>query len=519
VSGERALPEQASLRYLKLEAKRRHAAGEFPTLHDAQRAIAREHGQRSWAALRAAVGGAAAGSEGHAVAQLRWIIARFRGAGEPGWVAPGEDELREHFTGEFLTAVPPDRVVADITTMAPALRAELTVASDTPFIAQGLLAGYLVTASTEQRPPYRLTGVGASRLGERISDPRAATPATATAGPVPAPVPAQAEEAMTRLGLAGLVLAGASAPGQTWTAATGWASLERAEPLRADHVFPAYGITMAVTAVAVLCLAAAGRLRLDAPANSCLTTIKLADDAVTIRELLTHTAGVSGGPAELTARAVPALETVTGPVFACTGRRGAFGYSPAGYAALGEIIAGGTGLAYADAVGRLVLRPLGMSQSRFPAGWPAEPVPEPAAAAGYPAVTGYGVAADETFTPLDRTVCVFPAAGGLWTTAADLVRFGLGWPSLLPRSLAAQALRPHAVQPVGVHVGLGWGVNEPAGAAGIVGEGPGAAASLLVTLDGRHACAALANRQIHIEPVNGQALAAMRSGTVKGDTA
>jgi hypothetical protein len=32
VSGERALPEQASLRYLKLEAKRRRAAGEFATL-------------------------------------------------------------------------------------------------------------------------------------------------------------------------------------------------------------------------------------------------------------------------------------------------------------------------------------------------------------------------------------------------------------------------------------------------------------------------------------------------------
>ena len=50
---------------------------------------------------------------------------------------------------------------------------------------------------------------------------------------------------------------------------------------------------MAVTAVAVLRLAAAGRLRLDDRANSYLTAIRLADDAVTIRELLTHTAGVT----------------------------------------------------------------------------------------------------------------------------------------------------------------------------------------------------------------------------------
>jgi hypothetical protein len=58
--------------------------------------------------------------------------------------------------------------------------------------------------------------------------------------------------------------------------------------------------------------------------------------------------------------------------------------------------------------------------------------------------------------------CVFPAAGGLWTTAADLARFGLGWSSLLPRPMAAQALRPHVRLPSGVSAGLGWMVNERA---------------------------------------------------------
>ena len=51
----RALPGQPSLRYLKLEAKRRLSAGEFATLHDAQLAIAREHGQSSWTALKTLV--------------------------------------------------------------------------------------------------------------------------------------------------------------------------------------------------------------------------------------------------------------------------------------------------------------------------------------------------------------------------------------------------------------------------------------------------------------------------------
>jgi hypothetical protein len=56
--------------------------------------------------------------------------------------------------------------------------------------------------------------------------------------------------------------------------------------------------------------------------------------------------------------------------------------------------------------------------------------------------------------------------------------------------------------------GLGWLVNEPIGLAGQVGGGAGGAASLIITLDGRRAQAALANRLIPIEPVNAAVLRA-----------
>ena len=206
----RALPEHASLRHLKLEAKRRRAAGEFASLHDAQLAIAREHGQPSWAVLRAAVASAAAGDEGHAVEQLRWIAARFGGAGKPGWLAPGEAELREHFTGEFLAAVPPERLIARITALAPILRGKLAVTIRTPFTAQGQLSGHLIMAATEPRPPYRLTSVMERSLGERISDPRTDTPPAVASGPVPGQVTELAATAGARLGLVGLALAGAN---------------------------------------------------------------------------------------------------------------------------------------------------------------------------------------------------------------------------------------------------------------------------------------------------------------------
>ena len=82
--GSRSLPVRPSLRFLKLEAKRRLAAGEFATLHDAQAAVAREHGLPSWAALKQACA-LRPEPESHALDQLRWVISRFSAADAPGW--------------------------------------------------------------------------------------------------------------------------------------------------------------------------------------------------------------------------------------------------------------------------------------------------------------------------------------------------------------------------------------------------------------------------------------------------
>jgi hypothetical protein len=77
----RALPDRPSLRYLKLEAKRRLSAGEFTTLDQAQLAIAREHGLPSWAALKQHID--AAGPASHALTQVRWVMSRFAAADTP----------------------------------------------------------------------------------------------------------------------------------------------------------------------------------------------------------------------------------------------------------------------------------------------------------------------------------------------------------------------------------------------------------------------------------------------------
>jgi hypothetical protein len=166
--GSRSLPFRPSLRYLKLEAKRRLAAGEFTTLHEAQAAIAREHGLPGWAGLKQVCTSA---PKSHALAQLRWVISRFSGADAPGWTAPEEDELREHFDDRFLAVIPAGTLVEQVSKMAADLRGELVVIRAAPLEAHVQLAGLRYFAAAEATPPYRLIGLRAFPLGDRITDP------------------------------------------------------------------------------------------------------------------------------------------------------------------------------------------------------------------------------------------------------------------------------------------------------------------------------------------------------------
>ena len=172
----RSLPVRPSLRHLKIEAKRRLAAGEFATLHDAQAAIAREHAVPGWAALKQACTQISGAEDGPALAHVRWIADRFRDAGGPGWTAPGEDELRQHFDDRFLAAIPADRLAETIAANAADLRAELTVIRQVPFEAQVQLSGLRYVAIATPGPPHRLIGLRGFPLAERITDPRVKAP-------------------------------------------------------------------------------------------------------------------------------------------------------------------------------------------------------------------------------------------------------------------------------------------------------------------------------------------------------
>jgi CubicO group peptidase (beta-lactamase class C family) len=130
--------------------------------------------------------------------------------------------------------------------------------------------------------------------------------------------------------------------------------------MRPDHRFPVYGVTRLVTATAVLRLVAEDRIGLDDAANDHLRSVRLADDAVTVRELLSYSGGVDDpAPGNGYADTVPALTSLYGgPVLPCSGPRGIMarpGRHGGGYAALGQLIADVTGSGYAAAAARLVL--------------------------------------------------------------------------------------------------------------------------------------------------------------------
>lgn len=503
----RALPEQPNLRFLKLEAKRRLAAGEFATLHDAQLAVAREHGLSSWPVLKETVLKETVTAEhaerNLALTQVRWVISRFSDAESPTWVWPTAEELGEHFTERFLAAVPPDMIIGTLVRAAPMFREDLVVIENIEgrHNVRAEIGGLRVDAYAEPDPPHRLGALQVYRLSRLVADERVAAPPGLTAGRVPDEAMAVARESFEELGLVGLVVAGADtgtdtgtgagkaadAGGAAWNLALGWADLDRPEPLGLGHRLPTNAITMVVTATAVLRLVAEGPVELDAPANQHLRTVRLADGAVTVREVLGQTAGVdTPAPETLFGHATVDLVSLVGPVMPCSGPRGTVSHSIGGYAILGQLIADVTGERYEDAAQSLVLGPLGLTESFYPAGWPDRAV-----------VTGYQLDDAGRFAPTPAQICVLAAAGGLWATAADVARFGVGWDSLLPADLAAEALRPQAPNgDLGPRFGLGWPLHPGRNLAGLVGGAPGAVASLLIVPGAGRASVIMTNRLV-----------------------
>ena len=171
------------------------------------------------------------------------MVSRFSAADAPGWTAPDENELRQHFDDRFLALIPPGALVEQTSKMAADLRTDLVVISQGPLEAQVQLAGLRYFAAADATPPHRLIGLQGFPVGDRITNPLVkAPPPPRTLGELPGEmaggVVGLAEEACAELGLPALVLAGGEPGRAPWVVAIGYANLGGADPDRADPAEP-----------------------------------------------------------------------------------------------------------------------------------------------------------------------------------------------------------------------------------------------------------------------------------------
>ena len=233
-------------------------------------------------------------------------------------------------------------------------------------------------------------------------------------------------------------------------------------PVTPETVFQAASISKPVTAIAVMSLVDDGQIALDVPAERYLETWQLPEDeareAVTVRQLLSHTSGL--GP-----QSYPGLERGTSPpslvqildgapeaytqAVSRTSPQGVYAYSGGGYMILQAIMEDITGQDFHAVMEERVFAPTGMADSTYHL-----------READDGAALSHGWTGDTLGSGWAEYSQA--AAAGLWSTPSDLARLLVAYSESysgredgLLLSGSAQAM----AQPVVSGMGLGFGVN------------------------------------------------------------
>ena len=228
--------------------------------------------------------------------------------------------------------------------------------------------------------------------------------------------------------------------------ATGMADVEAGHAMQKDTIFQIMSMTKPVTAIGIMMLAEEGKLALRDPVEQYLPEFKdlrvrttlgpdavragVPNHAITIRDLLTHTAGIQDYPGPPTipnyaqTMSVPLDEVVRQlakqPLLFQPGTQ--WSYSSPGIEILGRIIEVCSGEKYVDFITEHILQPLGMKDSFFFP--PADKISRIAMV--YAQKDGKLVRSPASILGGDpakyRQGAVFPAPGwGLYSTAEDLL--------------------------------------------------------------------------------------------------
>ncbi|MFD7301810.1 serine hydrolase domain-containing protein [Streptomyces pharetrae] len=235
---------------------------------------------------------------------------------------------------------------------------------------------------------------------------------------------------------------------------TGTADALTNTPFTAETAVPLGSVTKAATAAAVLLLADDGDLDLDEPVVELLPDLGEIPE-VTVRHLLSHTAGLPTGPDSDSAAGTTVSRYLSA---VCTARNTlfppgtGFSYSNAGYVAAGRILSEVTGMTWQEAVAALVLEPLGIVPAFLGDAAPARPV---ASGHAFNTATGLVRPAHQNLAPVEAP------AGALLASAEDLVALGravTGRSAVLPAAVADRMRRPEPAADPGA-LADSWGLG------------------------------------------------------------
>ncbi|MCA9511903.1 MAG: beta-lactamase family protein [Myxococcales bacterium] len=286
------------------------------------------------------------------------------------------------------------------------------------------------------------------------------------------------------------------------------------EPVDRDSVFQVASLSKWISAWGVMALVDSGRVALDAPVSTYLERWHLPDgdfDAagVTVRRLLSHTAGLTDGlgyggfgPGERVqtieeslTMAADRMPHASGAVVVGREPGSRWEYSGGGYALLQLLVEDVTGEAFESYMRRVVLGPLGMRDSTFD--W--------TRAERARLADSYDV--DATRAPQRHYTAV--AAASLYTTASDLARFlAAHVPGRAGEPVGRGVLAPRTVEQMWVPEAslLGrdiWGL-------GVILHARNAAGRFVVGHDGTNLPAI--NTAVRLDPDTGDAIVALATG-------
>lgn len=286
----------------------------------------------------------------------------------------------------------------------------------------------------------------------------------------------------------------------------GFSNVELQVPVKPETVFQSGSMGKQFTATAVMMLVEEGKVGLDAPITRYIKDGPATWSQVTVRELLSHTAGFTDYPKKFDFRKdyteAELLKIVSGiPLAFQPGTN--WSYSNLGYLTLGIMIHRVTGEFYGDFLQERIFRPLGMTTTRIIS----ELDIVPNRAAGYQLVKGVLKNQDWVSPTMNTT-----ADGSLYFSVLDIAKWdaALYTEKLLKRSSLQEmwtvARLKNGKENSG-HYGFGWFVENIGGKRVVRHEGEWQGFTTFITrhLDDQTTVVVLTNLAgASVEPVGEQ---------------